>query len=104
MEEYTGIDDVCEMASFINEHGAIAGKLLEYFQSFDNAKEAIEGNYHGVFSSVADFAEELTSETTQVPENLRYYIDYERMARDLEINDVLAIETGFEQVHIFWRF
>jgi hypothetical protein len=25
------------------------------------------------------------------------------MGRDLEINDVLAIKTGFEVVHIFWR-
>lgn len=44
-----------------------------------------------------------TEVTTQIPENLKYYIDYERMGRDLEINDVLAIETGFEEVHIFWR-
>jgi len=25
------------------------------------------------------------------------------MARDLAINDVLTIETGFDCVHIFWR-
>ena len=31
-----------------------------------------------------------------------YYIDYELMARDMEITDVFVIETGFEQVHVFW--
>ena len=52
---------------------------------------------------MADFAQELTEETTKIPDNLQYYIDWERMARDLEINDILALETGFEEVQIFWR-
>ncbi|WP_281356588.1 antirestriction protein ArdA [Parasulfitobacter algicola] len=38
----------------------------------------------------------------QVPENLRFYVDYERMARDMEICDVFTLQTGFEQVHVFW--
>lgn len=103
VEEYSGIAEVCALAAFIEEHGALGGKLLEHFGNLEDAKTAIDDCYHGEFKSVADFAEELTEETTQIPESLRYYIDYERMARDLEINDVLAIETGFEQVHIFWR-
>ncbi|PQA89218.1 antirestriction protein ArdA [Hyphococcus luteus] len=45
----------------------------------------------------------MTEETTKTPKNLQYYIDYERMGRDLEMNDVLAVETGFEVVHVFWR-
>ncbi|MBL4617764.1 MAG: antirestriction protein ArdA [Robiginitomaculum sp.] len=44
----------------------------------------------------------MTEATTQIPETIRYYIDYEKMGRDLEINDVLTIETG-SSVHIFWR-
>jgi len=63
----------------------------------------MEEDYSGEYSSLADFAQELTEETTKISENLQYYIDYERMGRDLEINDVLAVETGFEEVHIFWR-
>lgn len=35
--------------------------------------------------------------------DLRFYIDYDRMARDLEIHDVFVIQTSFEQVHIFWN-
>lgn len=38
-----------------------------------------------------------------LPESLQYYIDWERMARDLAMCDILAIETGFEEVHIFWQ-
>lgn len=33
-----------------------------------------------------DYAYDLIEETTEIPENLRYYIDYEAIARDMEIN------------------
>lgn len=102
VSEYMGIEQVAELAAFIAEHGEIGAKLVEYFGGLTEARQAIEDNYAGQYSSLADFAEELTGETTPIPESLRYYIDYERMARDLEISDVFVIETGFEQVHVFW--
>lgn len=39
--------------------------------------------FHG---SAADYAQELIEETTDIPENLRYYIDYEAIARDMGYN------------------
>jgi antirestriction protein len=56
-----------------------------------------------LYRSLADFAQELTEQSTKIPEALQSYIDWESMARDLAINDVLSIETGFECVHVFWR-
>ena len=103
IEEYQGIDSVAEIAAVIGEHGRLGGKLLEYFGDLEDARTAMEEDYRGEYSSLADFAQELTEETTEIPQALQYYIDYERMGRDLEINDVLAVETGFEEVHIFWR-
>lgn len=103
IEEYQCIVSVAEIAAFISEHGKLGGKLLEYFGDLENARTAMEEDYRGQYSSLADFAQELTEETTEIPENLQYYIDYKRMARDLEINDVRVIETGFAEVHIFWR-
>ncbi len=103
IEEYSGIAEVCALAAFISEHGVLGGKLVEHFGDLEDAKTALEDHYHGAFKSTADFAQVLTEETTQIPQNLLYYIDYELMARDLEINDVLSIETGIDQVHIFWR-
>lgn len=87
IEEYSGIAEVAGLAAFIEEHGAIAGKLVEYFGSVDEARDAMEDRYCGVYSSVADYAQEITEQTTQIPANLQYYIDYERMARDLEMSD-----------------
>lgn len=102
ISEYTGIEEVAELAAFIGEHGEIGGKLIGYFGDLGDAKKTIEEAYAGEYRSLADFAEELTEETGEVPERLRSYIDYERMARDLEIGDVFTVETGFEQVHVFW--
>ncbi|GAA6210633.1 antirestriction protein ArdA [Hyphomicrobiales bacterium 4NK60-0047b] len=103
ISEYSGIEEVAEFAAFISEHGALGGELMAHFNDLDHVKETIENHYHGEYSSLADFAQELTEETTQIPENLAYYINYEAMARDLEINDVLAIETSHNEVHVFWR-
>jgi len=67
-------------------------------------RTAAEENYCDCYKSLADYAQELTEETTQIPENLSYYIDYERMGRDMELNgDVFTIEAGYEEVHIFWN-
>ena len=48
------------------------------------------------------FSEEVTENTNDIPESLRFYIDYDRMARDMELSgDIFTIETGFEEVHVF---
>ena len=38
----------------------------------------------------SDYAYDLVNETTEIPENLRYYIDYEAIARDMQINGEIA--------------
>lgn len=60
-------------------------------------------NYCGCYKALADYAQELTEETTQIPENLTYYIDYERMGRDMQMSgNIFTIETSFETMHVFW--
>ncbi|MEC9356788.1 MAG: antirestriction protein ArdA [Pseudomonadota bacterium] len=103
VSEYAGIDEVAELAAFIAEHGRLGAELVAYFGDLDDARTALEAHYVGAYRSVADFAEELTEDTTEIPDSLRFYIDYERMARDLVVNDVLVIELSFEEVHVFWQ-
>lgn len=100
--EYMGIDEVAELAAFIGEHGTLGGQLVAHFGDLNEARQAIEDSYAGEYRSLADFAEELTEDTVQIPESLRFYIDYELMARDMAISDVFTVQTGFEQVHVFW--
>jgi antirestriction protein len=69
----------------------------------DEARTAAEDNYCGCYISVADFAQELIEETTEIPPNLVNYIDYVAIARDMALSgDVFVIETRFDEVHIFW--
>ncbi len=103
--EYEGIETAHEIACFIDENPELGGELLSYCDGdLEDARKAIEDNYCGCYKSLADYAEELTEETTQIPESLAYYIDYERMGRDMELSgDVYTIETGYEEIHIFWN-
>ena len=104
LSEYEGIQSVHEIACFIEEYPELAGELLSHFGgSLDDARKAIEDSYSGSYKSLADYAEELTEGTTQIPESLAYYIDYERMGRDMELSgDIYTIETAYDEVHIFW--
>jgi len=102
--EYEGLEQAHKIACFIEEHGEIAGELLNYFSDIEDATKAIEDNYSGCYSSIADYAEELTEGTSEVPEHLAFYIDYERMGRDMEMSgDIFTIETAHDEVHIFWN-
>ena len=94
-----------DMPAFINEHEKLGHALLYHFcGEVRVARSALEDNYCGVFHSLADFAQHITEETTKIPKNLAYYIDYEAMARDMEYSgDVFTVETGNAQVHVFWN-
>ena len=105
--EYDSIESVREIACFIGEHSdneGLAGEVLNYLGgNLEDAQRAIEEQYNGCYSSLADFAQELTEGTGDISEQLAAYIDYERMGRDMELSgDVFTIETGHEEVHIFW--
>lgn len=103
ISEYAGINSVARMAAFIAEHSALGAGLLEQFSGdMDQAESTLEDCYHGQFSSLADYLEELTTESVTIPEALRYYVDWEAMARDAEMGgDLFTIETAHGEVHVF---
>lgn len=59
--------------------------LLELGYSLNDAMERYEDVclFDG---SAKDYAYDLINETTEIPENLRYYIDYDAIARDMKLN------------------
>lgn len=101
ISEYEGFGDIVEYAEFIDEHGTLGAKLIDHCGDIESAKTSLEDCYYGEYESVTDYVEELTQQTTEIPESLRYYIDYEAMAGDFEVNDIFTIETGFKEIHIF---
>lgn len=105
LSESQSFETVRDIALFIEEHGELGAAVLENFQGdIKHAKTALEDSYADEHKSLAEFAEQLTEDTTEVPQALEYYIDYEAMGRDLELGgDVFTIETGYQEVHIFWN-
>lgn len=100
--EYEGIERVSEFARFIAEHGKLGAELIDHFRSIEEARTALEDGYHGSFPSLADYVQELTEECTAIPEHLRFYIDWQAMARDAELSgDLFTIETAFDEIHVF---
>ena len=92
-----------ERVDFIEKHGAVGEALLDYYSNLEDARIAMEENYSGCYDSVADYARDLTEDAGDIPSHLAGYIDYESMGRDLELGgEIIAIETGFAKVHIFW--
>lgn len=101
--EYAGIDRVVAIGAFLRERGMLGALVLMHLDGdLDQAVEALDERYHGVFKRLADCFQDLTEETTVIPENLRYYIDYEAMARDAVLNgEIFTIETAHDEVHVF---
>ena len=60
--------------------------MSQFCDNLEGARQAIEDNYIGCYESLSDYAEELTTSTSEVPEHLSFYIDYDRMGRDMELS------------------
>lgn len=105
ISEYQSFETIHEIALFLEEHGKLGAAVLSHWcDDLVEAGKALKENYAGEHGSAADYAQELTQETTVIPENLSFYIDYEAMARDMELSgDIYTIETAFDEVHIFWN-
>lgn len=96
------VDPKCwELIEAYDEFGEDAVKAYIYCFGEWNERD-FQDRYRGEFSSWEDMAEELLEETgtlESIPENLRYYFDYEKYARDLRICGDLTESNG----HYFWN-
>ena len=104
ISECTAFKTIAALAAFIAEHESLGGKLVAYHGGDLSAAKAALEEYAGEHKNLGDFAEELTRDCgPEIPKQLEYYIDWQAMGRDMELSgDILTIETGFEQIHIFW--
>ena len=82
----------------IHDYEGFEGCAISEWASFD------------IVCALADFIEQhgrlgARLETgPEIPDALQYYIDWESMGRDMELNgDVFTITLGFDEVHVFWN-
>jgi antirestriction protein len=68
LSKYAGIDRVAEIAAFVVAHGKIGAELIAYYGGdIAEARTAIEDRYHGAFSSLADYVQDLTENPPRSP-------------------------------------
>jgi antirestriction protein len=64
--------------------------------------EGFEGARISEYTSLADYGQEMTEDSMTIPPSLQYYIDWQAMARDAEMNgDLFTISTAYNEVHVF---
>lgn len=110
LHEYASLETAQQMACFIAEHDELGAAVLNHCcGDLDEAREALENNYQGMFDSLADYAEEMTEEMLDLKSlpsavsRLLYYIDYAAMARDMEMNgDIFTVKLENRKVAVFW--
>lgn len=103
LSESEDIGKVVEMAAMIEEHGEAWAKFAEYEGIEYATLERFEEAYAGEWASEEDFAENLAEETMEIPQHLEFYIDYEKLARDLFINDYYSADVESGKVYVFRR-
>ena len=101
VSEYESFETLHDIALFLKEHGDVASAALSYSSDLDEAREMVEDRYHGCHDSEEEFAAQLYEDCYEIPEYLQYYIDYEKVARDLFINDFISVEGKDHQIHVF---
>ena len=103
ISEYASFETVATLAAFITQHGAMGTALLEHFSGdIEEASEAIADRYLGAHASLADYVQDITEETTAIPDALRFYVDWQAMARDAEMSgDLFTVTAAWGEVHVF---
>jgi len=105
INEYDSLEHVYEIASFIAEYPDFGADLLAQFNGdIAEARQHAEDHYCGHYNSLVDFVEELTESTTTIPPHLALYIDYDKMAWDMEMSgDIFSLGSAAKGWHIFWN-
>ena len=109
LSEYENLEHVAEAARMLVDHGPVIAGLLNHLgglEYLDDAGRYMDEGYRGAFDSLTDYVTEFVEDCygdvlKSLPEFLRYHIDYEGIAHDMELSgDVFTIECGRE-VHVF---
>jgi antirestriction protein len=109
--EHESLDDLARVAEGVDRYGPgflAALSLCGGVSGVEEAFRRIEDGYQGAWDSVRDWVEELMEdchgrELEALPPLLRYAIDWDDVARELEMSgDVETVELQ-NQHHIFWR-
>jgi len=109
LAEYASMEDVAGLAKGIEEHGRVFAELTNHFGGLSGLEEArkyMEEGYRGEYESIGDYVEQLLEDCygdvlRALPDFIRYHIDRDGIASDMEMGgDIFIIEVG-RAAHVF---
>lgn len=109
ISEYESFETVAALAEAIEEHGEIFADFYSECASgttVDSAVSDFQDRYRGKYRSIEEYAEEFIDECysgslKNIPDFIKYHIDYEGIGRDLELGgDISTIELD-GKIHVF---
>jgi antirestriction protein len=89
LSEYENLETVTQIASFIVAQGKLGMALLDHANVSVAERLLEECCCEGKHENERKFAYQLLANRYDIPEYLEYYIDYDRIARDLFVCDLL---------------
>ena len=101
LSEYESIEEVARLAELVGEHGEAFAAYAGYVGSDYATAEGFREAYMGKWDSEEEYARHIAEETLDIPERLEFYMDYEKYARDLFINDYYSVDTSDFKVFVF---
>ena len=101
ISEYESIEDVARFARLIEEHGEAYAAYAGHIGTDYATEEGFQEAYQGEWDSEEAFGQNLADETMEIPENLQFYMDYEKFTRDLFIGDYFSVDGSNYKVFVF---
>jgi antirestriction protein len=102
--EYPDLDKVVEHVRLMEEHGEAWAAYVDTVGAHYATEEGFLDTYAGTFDTEADWAAdywEMTGLLEQIPENLRFYIDYEAYARDCRMGGDVSFTRYNGTLYVF---
>ena len=87
------VQKIIDWAQLDADDREILAGYIEVTGNDDADIQTARDHYHGNYDDFTDFAEQIMNDCYNIPENLIYYIDYEKFARDLKY-DYYHAENG----------
>lgn len=102
MGEHESVEKVAALGALLEEHGRelVAAVYARGYRDGDAIEEVLTDKRLGVYDSLGDYAEAM-NEDKEIPQELRMYVDWERMAEDwLMSGELFAVEID-DRLHLF---
>lgn len=110
ISEYASLDDLNELAEELENFDECEldafGAMLDYGYATDEALKKVQDGDYMYYSgcySMAEVAEMYADETgllSNIPDDLRYYFDFEAYGRDMEINGhFIETDSGYIEIY-----